>query len=244
MNSVRRASPRCGSVALLLASVVMIGGAASADIVIDDFTDIGSPSSWPVTQSGIGNIIVTEIGLHAVLGMVRQTAVFGDGFDAIGDDVTVDIDPVAGILDFDTTFGADGATTLIYTGFPFGLNADFSNEQGINVVFQNFGPHIRGGNGQLDTPITIDLFDGDGMARGVETIVTSGPQTVVFNFNDFTGIQQLDKSDINRITVTIDPEISIDFELDLIATTAIPAPGAIALLGLAGLCSRRRRRRA
>ena len=224
----------------VLLSVLCTGPAALADIVIDDFSSIAdAPNPWPASQMSPGNNLITEISLGSVLGGVRQTTIFGDSFVSGSDSITVSINPTSGILDYDSTAGGDGALALIYSGFPTGLNADFSGDIGISVVFSSFGFGLQEPS---STPVTVALNDGTNNISRTVSVNSAGSQSLFFSFSLFSGIGTFDLSTMDRVTVSIDPLVDADFSLDLITTVTIPAPGALALLGLAGMGRRRRRR--
>ena len=228
------------SAPIVLLSVLCTGSAAFADIVIDDFSSIDAFNPWPVTQTSPGNMLITEISLGNVLGGVRQTTIFGDSFVSGSDAITVLVNPVAGILDYDSTLGGDGALALIYSGFPTGLAADFSGDIGIRVDFSSFG---FGDNEPFSTPVTVALNDGTNNISRTVFVNSAGSQGVFFSFDLFTDIKTFNLATMNRVTVSIDPTFDTDFSIDLITTVTIPAPGALVLFGLAGMGRRRRHRR-
>ena len=228
---------RIGAPAVLL-SVLCSGPAALADIVIDDFSSIDPADFWPVIQTSPGNILITEISLGNVLGGVRQTTITGDSFVSGSDEITVLIDPISEILNYDSTAGGDGALALIYSGFPLGLNSDFSGDIGIRVDFSSFG---FGGQEPSSIPITVALDDGTNTITRTVFLNSGDSPLVFFNFSLFSGIGTFDLSTMDRVTVSIDPLQDVDFSIDLITTITIPAPGALALFGLAGMARRRRR---
>lgn len=227
------------SAPVVLLSVLCTGPAALADIVIDDFSSIDALNPWPVTRMTPGNTLITEISLGSVLGGVRQTTIFGDSFATGGDAITVSVNPVSGILDYNSSVGGDGALALIYSGFPTGLNADFSGDIGIRVDFFSFG---FGGQEPSSTPVTVALNDGTNNISRTVSLNSAGSPSLFFSFSQFSGIGTFNLATMNRVTVSIDPLLDADFSIDLITTVTIPAPGALALFGLAGVARRRKRR--
>lgn len=243
MQSVRRGITSRWLPALMVPGLLGIANAADADILIDDFTSIDFPNPWPVSQTDVGNILITEVNQSPVLGDVRQTSIFGVSFDSESDVLTTSILPLSGLLAYESTSGANGSLLLRYTGFPSGLNADFSNELGVLIDFSDLGYFGRAAGDGANMPVTVDIFDGTNSANLTETVLSEGAQSLFFEFNLFSGIGAMNMAAIDRITVFLNPGDDLDFKIDLIKTTTIPAPGVLALLGIAGLGSRRRRRR-
>lgn len=226
--------------AATLAVVMYLCSAATADIIIDDFTSVGDPNPWPASMSSPGNNLITEVGLGDVLGGVRQTTVFGETFESGGDVVSATIQ--GGLLEFTSSAGADGALSLFYTGFPSGLNADFSTEIGIQLDFASYGFAGRSSGDGIPAEITVDIYNGSTAANHSQTIGGFGPQSVFFDFSLFSGIESINLGAISRVVVSIDTQGNdIDYQLDTIRT--IPGPGGLVLIALAGVGARRRRRR-
>ncbi|MCZ6834148.1 MAG: hypothetical protein O7G85_00085 [Planctomycetota bacterium] len=219
------------------------GLTAQADIVIDDFNSVGDPNPWPAFQTSLGNNLITEVNLAGVLGGTRQTTVFGGSFVSGSDLISARID--SGQLSYNSTSGAIGALGLFYSGFPGGLMQDFSNETGIRIDFAEYGfSGENAGKGPI-TNLTVDIFNGSNNASLSRSISSFGAQSVFFDFNLFSGIEFLNMNEINRISISINPlDSGLDFVLNSIKTVTIPTPGVLAMMGMAGLASMRRRRRA
>ncbi len=239
----KRASSRVGVALTAAVAVCLIGPMAAADTIIDDFAAVSTPNPWPQTQSVPGFDDVFETGVGAGINGIRQTrivaALLADGSDSI----TVGIDTAApgmnsdGVISYESTGGAQGALALIYDGA--GLNLDLSADNGLFIDFES----ATWGDDPIRT--TLTLFDDDGlMATGRDDLINQGAQTQFISFASLDFIDLVDLSEIERIEVSFDAQDQgTDFSVSLIYT-AVPAPGAIALLGMAGMCGHRRRRRA
>lgn len=208
---------------------------ASASIIIDNFVGISSPSHWPVIQFTIGNSIVTETSVPGVLGGTRQSIIFGESFSSPGVDNNI-VSIELGELNFTSTAGANGDLTLRYAGASGDLGVNFSAETGIQITFNSFNF-----NGGVAVPIAVVLNDGFNSATGNLSLTSAGAQTLGFNFASFIGIGSLDLSSINSVLVLINGSTGGAYVISEIAV--VPAPGMLALMGVAGLASRRRRRR-
>ena len=210
---------------------------ANADILIDDFGAVADPNPWPISLSEIGTEQVDELGLGAgTAGAARTTILETTFIDLDGlDEVNVTVAAGAGVLDFASTVGAAGNLSLIYDAGTGDLGMNMSNETDILIDFSLFDYP----DGQaLDT--TITLWDGTESADLTIALEAAGAQTVAFSLADFNNIGSLDLSSINSIEVLFEGSLATDFRVTQIYT--IPAPGALALLGVAGLAGSRRRR--
>ena len=220
-------------------------GAASAGVItIDDFTSGSFGAS--ITS---GNVVLQQSG--TMLGGQRDI-----GLEVLSNPFSQFLDAGVGPnglgLTFSAGIGLEGQLALDYDGstdvetgnLPFvageGLNLDLTGLTSIDfsflaadldfeilVVLQT----LEGGM-VMDTDQVDADVDGGGM----------GPFTVSVMLSDFA----IDLSDVDRIGILFNfegddgPTGSLDFILSDI--TIVPAPGAIALLGLAGLAGTRRRR--
>ena len=142
---------------------------------------------------------------------------------------------MAGLFDFNSSAEANGAVSFLYAGGG-NLGADLSAQFQFEVVFTIFD---FAGNAPL--PVTITLDDGSNTAMGTAALVAAGSQTLVIPFASFAGIGSIDLSSIDSIRVDLDAGEGVDMRISEIRT-AIPAPASLAVLGLAALTARRRRR--
>lgn len=235
--------PRFGA-AFAIAIVLVISPIAQADIVIDDFSAVGTPDPWPVIRDTPGFVDVTEAGTGAGINGNRLSRIVAASLDGAGDQIEVNLDTSApgmnsnGAISFMSTAGAQGALALIYDGG--GLGIDLSTELGLLIDFESAEwttDQIR---------VTLTLVDGDGLlATGRQDLVETGAQTQFIAFNDLDFINLVNLAAIQRIEVALDgQEAGSSFSVSQIYTTDIPAPGAVLALALFGLTAHRRRRRA
>lgn len=217
-------------------SVAGLAGTASAGaIVIDDFTGVAAPNPWPVNLNTAGTTSINESGL-GVLGGTRDIEIELESVDEPGIGfLQATIAAGAGLFDFNSTVDTDGHVSMLYNGGG-SLDVDFSSQLGIQFDFAMFD--YAGGEA---LPVMVSLSDGTNSATHQLSVNAPGPQSLMFDFDDFAGIGSLDLSSITSIQFDLDPEIGADFRIAQIATV-VPAPGALAVLGLGLMGSRRRRR--
>ena len=126
----------------------------------------------------------------------------------------------------------------------FGLNIDLAIDSQGNA----FGMDIA-----VDELISINLMTGAGTSVGPTGIPTNFAQGMDFDYSTdmlyatmYTGGGTGVFASINTATglaTVLEVTDSLDAEMLMVVAVAIPAPGALALLGLGALVSRRRRRR-
>lgn len=235
-TSMRRI--HCGVLAVaagLIAAGSVASSAVAGAIVIDDFSSVGNPNPWPVTLNAAGNVFVQETGLTA-LGGTRDTYLEATAVGIPGlDNVQVSVVAAAGLFDYNSTADTNGYLFMSYNAGGAGLNTDFSGQLGIWIHFTQFD-HA----GDLPLPVTIHLFDGAEMAMLTLSLNAPGAQSLFFSFAAFGNIGALNMSSIQAIDIEMDPATGADFRISQIITE-VPAPGALALFGLAAFGARRRR---
>ncbi len=220
-------------------------GAVSAGVItIDDFSS--GPFSASITS---GNVVLQQsgtmlggqrdIGLEVLSNPFSQFLDAGVGPDGLG-------------LTFSSGIGLEGQLALDYDGstdvetgnLPFvageGLDLDLTGLTSIDFSF-------LAADLDFEILVVLQTLEG-GMVMDTDQVDadvdggTMGPFTVSVMLSDF----DIDLSDVDRIGILFnfegddEPTGSLDFVLSDI--TIVPAPGAIALLGLAGLAGTRRRR--
>jgi len=222
--------------------VVAIASGASAGILtIDDYTQ------GPFSLTLDAGTVVGQQDI-AVLGAQRDYAV-GAASNPFQSDLTVSVDPDVGLV-YSAGPGVGGFAAFQYDGsddvedddLPFdpdgGLSIDLSGFDRIDVEFLF-----------LDIPmgVTIELANvGKGgilASSELEQIVgdVAVPTVFSFDFDDFVG--DVDLTDVNAITITYNSQEDAPAARDFVvrSVTIVPAPGALALLGLGALTIRRRR---
>lgn len=236
MRIVENRSARC-AIAVVVLSILPASAVQAA--VIDGFTDVQEPVSWPALITQVSGSLIEESGLTDVMGGERTTSIDAETVETdFLDFVIGTVAPSPGVLDFNSTVGAKGAARLMYDGMT-GLGADLSGDQQAAVEIAGFD---LAGGAPMD--ITFSFSDGVDTAELTRTLVSAGAQTVVFPFAEFNGIADVDLSDIQSIEVAFAPETASDFRVSEIRTE-LPEPGMLGLLAVGGglvalLRSRRR----
>ncbi|MEM7229189.1 MAG: PEP-CTERM sorting domain-containing protein [Planctomycetota bacterium] len=211
-----------------------------ATIVIDDFSSrIDGPSVWPkFVDSETASMSSVELGQFDVLGGTRSSTLRVQSFESALDRIDAMIDPFTdgGVLDYNSSVTGNGALDLAY-GTAESLNASFAEQTGLQFNFDGLDLGI----GSL-LAITVRLeSDTQGTQLLSTSVYNGGLETITVRW-DTAETTGFDFSDVDRIFVTLDGGMGADFRLDSITTFAVPAPGSLALLGLAGCAVRRRRR--
>ncbi len=203
--------------------------ALAGSLVIDDFT--GAP--------------------EAMIGASRDldASFLADPFAQSGEfylDEAMSIGGDIGALFFNSGIGAQQTASLSYNNNGTGLDFD-----AIGMQLQAFELDIAAADQGFSLNIVLSTFDAMGDVIGDARLAVFVPagldQTAIWNYADFADITgSFDASNIDDITINFNLEDNATPSLDFVATefraNVVPAPGAIALLGLGGLASVRRRR--
>ncbi len=203
----------------------MTTGSVSADVIIDDFSAVDDPTPWPVVISTLTSVDIYENGLSHVIGASRHSTIRATFLEELGlDFVQAAIVPNFGmILDYSSTAGARGDWNLLYDNDGAGLCADFGAITDIILDFARFDY----ANGQ-PLPIVVRIADTVNVASLDHALNTSGPQSMTFCLADFNGIGSVDLSDVQSISVFLDPGVAVDFRLSRIY--GVPTPSSMVLL--------------
>jgi len=227
------------SLAIAAATVVLgVAAHAPAALVIDTFDSVDAPNPWPIELTAVGTTTVNETGIGgSALGGARTTIIEATYIDLEAlDEVRVAVAAGAGVLDFASTVGAAGNMSLVYDGGVGNLEQSIAGFSAIEIDFSLFD--FPSGSA---LPTTVTLFDGANAAELTIELASSGAQTVSFDLASFSGIGSLDPSSLDSIRVDFEGSLGTDFRITEIR--AVPAPGALALLGLGlGIAGTRRRR--
>lgn len=227
---------RRNTIRLVIAAALLLlpAVAARGGMVIDDFSDVASPSPWPMNMTSPNVVSVTESGLTGVIGGTRLTTLSGFVFDFAGlDDIRATIAPQFGVLDYASSVGGDGDLLVAYVGQ---FVADFSGDALIQVDFAGFD---MGAN--MPMPVTVTIGQGAVTANLTQMLTRAGPQSLAFNFSEFANLAAVDLSSITALTFNFNPGPGGDFRVSGISSV-VPEPTTLVLLCLgAGAIVRRRR---
>ncbi len=221
-----------GAVVLYVATC----GMANAATIIDDF----SQGAFSVTVYVNGSGATTQQPVANVLGGMRYAgiAVPAGGIQIEHlDNVQFSSFPAVGVLNYESSVGADGTAGLRY------YNDDqFIGDLSAALFIQiDFSLVDLGLGGPMD--VTVSLEDGaDNTAALLQTITTAMPQSLVFPFAAFSGIGGLNLADLHEVDILFDPGQAADFRVTQIIAD-VPEPAALALLALGTLSVLRRRAR-
>lgn len=249
LNLLRYRNNMKNSITSLAASLAVGCLPGQADVIIDDFTDAGDPSgttllqitgTTPTTQTTVSS---SYSGLSGVLGGQRDMTLtrFASaltGSRTVSTRVSDTGDP---FLDFQSTQNGNGQIELTYKGLG---DLDFSSGSFFSVNFTSYD-FPRGES--LVTMIGITSSSGSSSLTKNFTLGDAdlnGVGSLSFPFANFLG--GADFSDVDEISVTLNPARGGDFTLTSITSdaSAIPEPGnGILLSGLIGLGLLSRRRK-
>lgn len=210
------------------------GVAARAGLVIDDFSDVTSPSPWPVSTTSPAVLPVTETGLVGAIGGTRLTTLSVFFFDLVGvDEVITSVVPELGVLDYQSTVGANGDLRVAYVG---DFVADFSGDALIQIDFLGFDL-----GAESPMPVTVTIWNGINVGSLTRVLTEPGAQSVTFAFSEFSNISAIDLSGIDTLLFEFDPGDGGDFRIGEIGSV-VPEPATLVLLLVgAGAIVRRRR---
>ncbi|MFK7959347.1 MAG: hypothetical protein AB8G96_02390 [Phycisphaerales bacterium] len=220
---VARSAIRTTFAGTAAACALAVVPAAHADIIVDDF------SSGDFTETISAGLTSAEY-TGTMIGGVRFAGQFvnANPFDNV---LTTSVS--GGLYEFAAGDGVVAGGLLGYgAGSSAGaLNLDVSGETAFEIQF---------GDALATSFTSIVSFGSSAGSAGVEATFEAGSTSYVLDLSELDG---LDLTDIDLISVGPNPgfgEPGLNFSIDRIAF--VPAPGAIALFGLAGLAGARRRR--
>lgn len=211
-----------------LAAVCGLAQGGISTLILDDFDsdpndDLGGPGTY-------------------------DSVIFNNPFDQSSSftlDTAFNIGGDAGAIFFNSGIGVEQGASIVYDNGGSGLNLDAG---GLGLV----GFEMDFLNVDLGFMMSIELGNnGDGPSgmagvASLEVFVPSGMnQTASWSLNDFIISPGFDVNDVDTVTLNFNLESDPTASLDFAATefrAVVPAPGAMALLGLGGLVVSRRRR--
>lgn len=224
----------------ILAAVVLMAVLPASAATIDNFMSVDPNVTWPfsVTSATTATVLERPLLTANVIGGARHTSLTATGLNVPGVDIVqVGVFPAASLFDYNSTIQADGLARLMYNADDAGLDADLTADFLVQIDLLAFDL----ANG-LSMPVTVSMTDGDGDTGSLtRTLTSAGPQSVQFEFADFSGIGLLNLADIDEIVVEFNPGMAADFRVDQIFTT-VPEPATLAALAVGGILLGRRRR--
>jgi hypothetical protein len=157
------------------------------------------------------------------------------------DQVTVNISPSNGLLDFASSAGADGLVTLSYErGTDVNhLGVDISSDAMFRIDISEFD---LAGGGPMRIGIRLNEVRPPPFIYLEKFVTEAGAQSVEFPFAEFSDMAFMDLSDVGSITVTVDPGPGGDFHISRIVSV-IPEPATVGLLAFGAFFLIRRKRR-
>ena len=174
----------------------------------------------------------------------RVDAIFGNGVAELS------INTADGMSFYQNALGGPTSTAINSAFFPLAPSLEWDSYVSIGALYANGSPYPS--NALLDIGIDWTSFNGGGelaTTNGSWFVTPVDPQgeelggrvfigqfTVVGGSGD--GYADL----LGQISIQGKDADSLTFQENGVTWTVVPAPGAIALLGLAGVCSRRRRK--
>ena len=222
-------------------------GGPMANLTFAMDMDLTATTLWAVMFDGLNTYgtINTSTGVFNSMGTLSGPAAT-DNISGLS------VDPTTG--DWYISALGGGVATLyrgnIATGsfsavgdIGFGLNIDLAidsqgNAYGLDIgVDELLSISLSTGAGTLIGPTGIDTNFAQGMDFDYATdtlyatMYTGGGTGVFASISTLTGL-----------ATVLEDTTPLDAEMEMVVATAIPAPGALALLGLGALVSRRRRR--
>lgn len=220
---------------LVVAAVWLLGtSTARGGLVIDDFSDVSTPTPWPLSITSPNVLAVTETSLTGVVGGTRLTTLSGFVFLLEGlDRVRATVAPNFGVLDYASSVGGDGDLRLAYVG---DFSADLSGDQFIQIDFSGFDLGMG-----VPMPVTVTIGHGAVTASLTHLLTEVGSQSLAFNFSEFTGISAVDLTSISAMDFRFDPAAGGDFRIGGISSV-VPEPTTLVMLvaGAAAIAFRRR----
>jgi hypothetical protein len=225
----------------MLAAVVLMAVLPAGAATIDNFMSVDPNVTWPfsVTTATTATVLERPLDTNNVIGGARHTSLTATGLNVPGVDIVqVGVFPAAALFDFNSTVQADGRVRLMYNADDVGLDADLTADFLVQIDFLAFD--LADG---LPLPVTVTMTDGGGQTSFLtRTLTTAGPQSVQFEFADFSGIGAFNLADVDEILVEFDPGMAADFRVGQIFTD-VPEPATLAVLVVGGLVLGRRRAR-
>lgn len=218
-------------------AAVAVAGSANAAIVttVDPFT---MSQSYYTNSTIYMNI---SDSLFEIRSPLRANGAGGTGVSGTNNNV-----------DFTLAHGGKTFASTVTLNYKNGFDAvkDFSSIAEMSIVLSSLNLNVPGGTAATGVYILWVLYDSNGNVKSAEqTRSTNG--TIVFNFASATTNVGFDLTKVSKLSLVVKQvggstsnsysNTSVSGKLSDFNYSAVPAPGAAALVGLAGLMARRRR---
>jgi hypothetical protein len=214
---------------LAVAAAIALGGSAKADIIIDNFSAPNPAGYYQISLLNGNPFNRTDAIGGGVSRSLRVSVV--SPIPAANNAVSGYIG--AGTFSMDTDNATVANSRLVYTGLP----ANWTMESGIRMSFINLNPgNVPGGGVAPTMPVSIAIATVGGTLTYTANVAGSGlPFSVFAPMSSFSGTGNL--ANVTSVTVTLNntsgARQAVDFVLDEIRTTTVPAPPAVFLVAAA-----------
>ncbi len=202
-----------------------IGAGPLGALTIDDFDSPAIGQDVILINNGVGSR-ATSIVSALVPGDIRELSLEIQGvFGSYESKAAINTTATGETYQLTQSVSVDSIGYLIYDGNVFGgpgtLNLDLSGFAGIRLA---------GVDNDFSTPFTLTLETSGGGSSTATSSILAGDLDILFS--SLVGTATL--SDIDRITILIDPQKGGDVKIEQIVTferTVVPAPATILLFG-------------
>ena len=230
------------------AALIGLGSNASADTIIDLFTDDGGGQVLMVMPVTAGPVPLTKMGLSNVVGGTRTIALANVAGDTSAN-ATLGVDTGQQHLEYSNDAGVTS------TGFVQYPNLNGFDLIGVNPINEEFLVNIVTIDQDLTIDVTIEDESGNKAIGTYNVDANDDGNTLSMLLSSFVNQQvaQTDFTDVKTITLDFTGPEAFDIQIGFFRTQGqaegvIPEPGSVLLWGalsaVAGLAVWRRRRRA
>lgn len=221
----------CFAIKIAAMGVLAAASPAFGALVIDDFATTSS-----LSKTGVGSVSQTVIAPTALGGSRLETTTVTTG----GGSAIVKVNnPLAGIAAMSSETGVNSLF-----GFTYGNSADLNVSLTDNTFFVRV---FKSDLGSLNNTMTVTTTGiGSAMATfimpaGVGLSGPAAPFDIFIPFSSFAGAP-VDFSNIDKISYSLNPSDSADWQVKLFGTATVPEPTSLALLLPAVIALTRRTR--
>ena len=213
------------------AAVAIAGSANAASVTIDSFDTtnfqvlgaptLGTPAQNPATTSG-----ATADAIGGIRTLTNERTDPAGTANAFGRQVSTVIS--GGIAAVSLGASTEGTALISWDAGGADLVDGTNDRITLDVI-----------SADLSVNFTLSI----GGVSVTESVGSSGPGTLAFNFSDFAGV---DLTNVSTISLLVSGQTSFDTEFDLIQAVGevpLPAAGLLAIAGLGALGATRARRK-